>query len=87
MAVIPCGVDLELFTPVTAASHHAARQSLGLDADQPTLLSIGRLDPIKELDLLLESVSLMRSTPAHLMIVGGNPEGDPELERLKSARG
>jgi D-inositol-3-phosphate glycosyltransferase len=22
-------------------------------------------------------------TPAHLMVVGGNPEGDPELERLK----
>ncbi len=82
MAVIPCGVDLSLFTPVTAESRQAARQALALDADQPALLSIGRLDPIKELDLLLESLSLMR-TPAQLMIVGGNPEGDPELERLK----
>jgi D-inositol-3-phosphate glycosyltransferase len=82
MAVIPCGVDLDLFTSVTDASRRAARQALALDAVQPTLLSIGRLDPIKELDLLLESLALMR-TPAQLMIIGGNPEGDPELERLR----
>jgi D-inositol-3-phosphate glycosyltransferase len=82
LAVIPCGVDLSLFTPATAASRQVARQALALDAGQPTLLSVGRLDPIKELDLLLESVALMR-TPARLIIVGGNPDGDPEIERLR----
>lgn len=82
MAVIPCGVDLSLFTPATATSRRAAREALALDDGQPTLLSIGRLDPIKELDMLLESLSLMQ-TPAQLLIIGGNPEGDPELERLR----
>ncbi len=82
MAVIPCGVDLGLFTPVTAASRLAARAELALDPRQPTLLAIGRLDPIKDLDLLLESLALMR-TPAQLLVVGGNPDGDPELERLR----
>ncbi|MGE5333902.1 MAG: glycosyltransferase [Nitrososphaerota archaeon] len=82
LAVIPCGVDLRLFAPATPASRQAARTALALDHGQRTLLSIGRLDPIKGLDLLLESVSLMR-TPAQLIIIGGNPDGDPEVERLR----
>jgi D-inositol-3-phosphate glycosyltransferase len=82
LAVIPCGVDLSLFTPATPASRLAARRALAIDDDRPTLLSIGRLDPIKGLDLLLESLSLM-ATNTQLIIVGGNPDGDPELERLR----
>lgn len=82
LKVIPCGVDLSLFAPASAASRRAARQALALDDGQPTLLSVGRLDPIKELDLLLESVALMR-TPARLILIGGNPDGDPEVERLR----
>lgn len=81
MAVIPCGVDLSLFTPATPASRAAARRALALNG-QPTLLSVGRLDPIKELDMLLESLALMQ-VPARLIIIGGNPEGDPELDRLR----
>ena len=82
LKVIPCGVDLSLFTPASAASRQAARQALALDGGQPILLSVGRLDPIKELDLLLESVALLR-TPARLILIGGNPDGDPEVERLR----
>jgi D-inositol-3-phosphate glycosyltransferase len=81
LATIPCGVDLSMFVPVTPATRHAARRGLALD-EMPMLLSVGRLDPIKGLDLLLESVALMR-TPARLIIVGGNPDGDPELDRLR----
>ena len=80
--IIPCGVDLGLFTPADATSRRAARQALALDDDQPALLSVGRLDPIKELDLLLDSVALLR-TPAQLILIGGNPDGDPEVERLR----
>lgn len=83
LAVIPCGVDLSVFTPATLATRQTARRALALDDRQPTLLSIGRLDPIKGLDLLLESLSLME-TSAQLIIVGGNPDGDPELERLRA---
>jgi D-inositol-3-phosphate glycosyltransferase len=83
LAVIPCGVDLSLFTPGTLNTRQAARRALALDDRQPILLSIGRLDPIKGLDLLLESLSLME-TSAQLIIVGGNPDGDPELERLRA---
>ncbi|HLZ23752.1 MAG TPA: glycosyltransferase [Ktedonobacterales bacterium] len=80
--VIPCGVDLRAFTPNSPAQQRAARQELSPDG-LPVLLFVGRLDPIKGLDLLLESVASMR-TRARLFIVGGNPEGDAEVDRLRS---
>ncbi len=82
--VIPCGVDLRAFTPGGADDRAVARRALGLDgADTPILLFVGRLDPIKGIDLLLESVALMK-TPARLLVVGGDPAGDPEVERLRA---
>src|SRR5258706_403467 len=48
-----------------------------------TLLCVGRLDPIKGIDLVLESVAAMH-VPARLIVVGGNPDGDPEVERLRA---
>lgn len=49
--VIPCGVDLDAFTPVTPERRAAARRALDL-GETPTLLFVGRLDPIKGIDLL-----------------------------------
>lgn len=80
--VIPCGVNLDAFTAVTPERRAAARRTLDL-GDTPTLLFVGRLDPIKGIDLLLESVALLR-TPARLLVVGGDPNGDPEVERLRA---
>ena len=80
--VIPCGVDLDAFTPNTPERRVEARRALDL-GDTPTLLFVGRLDPIKGIDLLLESVALLR-TPARLLVVGGDPNGDPEVERLRA---
>jgi D-inositol-3-phosphate glycosyltransferase len=81
LRVIPCGVDLRAFTPGTPAERRAARAALTPDG-MPTLLFVGRLDPIKGMDLLLDSVAQMR-TPVQLVVVGGNPDGDPEVERLR----
>ncbi|HZC06871.1 MAG TPA: glycosyltransferase [Ktedonobacterales bacterium] len=80
--VIPCGVDLDAFTPITPELRAQARRELDL-GETPTLLFVGRLDPIKGIDLLLESVALLR-TPARLLVVGGDPAGDPEVERLRA---
>ncbi len=82
LRVIPCGVDLRAFSPGTPAERLAARAAIASDGAR-TLLFVGRLDPIKGLDLLLESIALMR-TPARLIIVGGDPAGDPEVERLRA---
>ena len=79
--VIPCGVDLRVFTPGDASDRAEARRAL--DLDTPTLLFVGRLDPIKGIDLLLESFALLK-TPARLLVIGGDPTGDPEVERLRA---
>jgi D-inositol-3-phosphate glycosyltransferase len=81
LRIIPCGVDVRAFTPGTAAQRQMGRTALAPDG-LPLLLFVGRLDPIKGIDLLLESVAQMR-TPTRLVVVGGNPDGDPEVERLR----
>ncbi|HEV2457355.1 MAG TPA: glycosyltransferase, partial [Ktedonobacterales bacterium] len=85
LAIIPCGVDLEAFTPGTLDERRVARRELAPDG-LPTLLFVGRLDPIKGVDLLLESVAAMRRE-VRLIVVGGDPAGDPEVERLRALAG
>jgi D-inositol-3-phosphate glycosyltransferase len=76
VAVIPCGVDTDLFTPGDAA---AARAALGLDGG-PLLLYVGRIAPIKGLDTLLDAVGCLRGagSPARLAVIGG--EADEPVE-------
>ncbi|MBI4636988.1 MAG: glycosyltransferase [Candidatus Rokubacteria bacterium] len=70
IAVIPCGVDTELFAPGAEAE---ARASLGLDGP-PLLLYVGRLLPIKGLETLLEAVARLRGRgrAVRLLVVGGD---------------
>jgi D-inositol-3-phosphate glycosyltransferase len=72
IAVIPCGVDTELFAPGDQA---AARAALGLD-DRPRLLYVGRLAPIKGLETLLDGMAQLRAVDprAQLCIVGGDTD-------------
>jgi D-inositol-3-phosphate glycosyltransferase len=83
--IIPCGVDLRTFTPGCPARRRQLRDALAI-GDSPMLLSVGRMDPIKGTDLLLESLAHMH-TPAVLVLIGGNPQGDPELDRLRARAG
>jgi len=73
IAVIPCGVDTELFQPMDPAK---AKDLLELPPD-PLLLYVGRLQPIKGLDTLLEAMGEIPA-PAYLLVVGGEhdePDG------------
>jgi D-inositol-3-phosphate glycosyltransferase len=67
MAVIPCGVDTDLFTP---SDPGAARAELGLPGG-PLLLYVGRLTPIKGLETLLASLASINPRPS-LVVVGGD---------------
>lgn len=80
VAVIPCGVDLELFH---AYDRQQARKQLRLPSHHPIVLFAGRLDPFKGPDLLLRAAALMQED-AHIVIVGGALSGDQDLQKLRS---
>jgi glycosyltransferase involved in cell wall biosynthesis len=61
--VVPYAIDLDLFRPDAEPR---------IDCERPVLLSLGRLDPRKRLDLLLEAFGLVREAVpgARLRVVG-----------------
>ncbi len=84
IAVIPCGVDTELFQPMAQST---AKDLLEVPPG-PMLLYVGRLQPIKGLETLLDAVARLGDS-SRLYIVGGDadePEPSP-MARGSSARG
>jgi D-inositol-3-phosphate glycosyltransferase len=79
----PPGVDHRVFKP---GSQAGARRRLGLGPG-PILLFVGRIQPLKGVDVAIESLDLVnrRHPEATLVIVGGpsGPEGVAELHRLR----
>lgn len=75
ICVIPPGIDLDLFHPHNAV---AARDRLGLP-DNPLVLFVGRVDPMKGIETLLDGFHDLRSRewgdePPKLVFVGGTVE-------------
>jgi D-inositol-3-phosphate glycosyltransferase len=81
IAIIPCGINPDLFTPV---DRYRARQSLGL-THKKIVLFVGRIDPLKGLDRLIHAVANLNGdiSPA-LVIVGGDGYSRGEVNSLKS---
>ncbi len=80
IAVIPTGVDLARFRPGDRA---AARRALGLVADAPLVLYVGRLDREKSIERVLLAFEHVAGTLPHarLMLVGPGKEA-VNLQRL-----
>ena len=80
VSLVPCGVDLEVFRPLDQKS---VRSRLGLNGEK-ILLYVGRVEPIKGLDLLVETAAQMDSTEGvRMMVVGADVNGDREMHRVK----
>lgn len=77
VCMIPPGVDLEQFR---RRDKTAARQVLGLTPNEKVILFVGRIDPIKGIDTLIEAVELLArddAAPAPTVVfVGGNLDDD-----------
>jgi glycosyltransferase involved in cell wall biosynthesis len=73
VALIPNGIDI---APGLASM---TRDELGVPADRPLILFVGRLHRIKRVDLLLDAFALVRAAhpQAHLVIAG------PDEQRLR----
>jgi D-inositol-3-phosphate glycosyltransferase len=80
--VIPAGVDHAAFSP---GDRSAARRRLRL-ADRPTLLFVGRIQPLKGADLAVRALAELDDPTATLLVVGGpsGVEGAAELARIRS---
>ncbi len=91
LSVIPNGVDLSLFSSEQAfpqdASSRLALPPPATDSLPPTLLAIGRLDPQKGFDWLLQGASrLLAELPGfRLVIVGEGPERTRLAARIRAA--
>jgi len=87
MHTIPCGVDLDLFSPRDRA---ASREALGLPASAPVLLWVGRLEKLKGVDILISAFAQLEVEGATLLIVGGDERAGAlraELEAQAEALG
>ena len=97
VAVVPPGVDLDVFGPGGPDARRVARRRLGLPADAELLLFVGRLQPLKAPDVLLRAVERMVARdPARrerlVVAVLGGPSGSglerpEELQKLAGELG
>jgi len=80
VSVVPCGVNLSQFNRLDKES---ARQHLGFNGDG-IVLFVGRVDPLKGIDRLIEAVPMLNSgRDMKLVVVGGDEESGPEVEKLR----
>lgn len=80
--IVPPGVDHAFFSPGDRAG---ARFALDLDlGDHPVLLFVGRIQPLKGLDVAVRALASMERDDAVLVAVGGTsgPAGDAHLAEV-----
>jgi D-inositol-3-phosphate glycosyltransferase len=78
--IVPPGVEHAFFSPGDRAG---ARRALGL-GDHPVLLFVGRIQPLKGLDVAVATLAAVGRSDAELLVVGGpsGAEGEAELARV-----
>jgi D-inositol-3-phosphate glycosyltransferase len=92
VAIIPPGVDLERFSPM---SKEMARNIIGVPEGHKNILFAGRVEPLKGIDTLLKAMALMQkhcpvlAEKLCVCIIGGDPWAetpDAEMARLQEMR-
>jgi D-inositol-3-phosphate glycosyltransferase len=94
MEIIPPGVDTSKFYPIPADE---AKEVIGISPKDRMLLFVGRIEPLKGVDILMQAISKLHKNneidgcPHYLVIVGGNVDAegcdmDTEMTRLMSMR-
>ena len=80
--LVPPGVDHAFFSP---GDPRGARAALRLPLDVPVLLFVGRIQPLKGLDVAVAALARLQRTDAELLVVGGPSgiDGTAELDRVQ----
>ena len=86
ITVIPNGIDLSMFKAVKNPG--ALRNRLGISADAPILLTVGRMDPEKRLEFIVEAFDLIadRVPNAHLVFAGDGGSRKSVEEKASATR-
>jgi len=80
--VVPCGVDLERFYPMD--KEHARRRLQLKDGDR-IILFVGRIEPLKGIDILISAAAqLHEDENFRVLIVGGDARADAEVATLRA---
>lgn len=83
LALVPPGVDLDVFRP---QSKELVRLLLGYPGDHRLFVFVGRLEPLKGVDVILRAFSLLIAGgqhPSARLLVLGDDSGAGECERLR----
>lgn len=89
ISVIPPGVDTRHFYPIPKDE---AKEVVGVPEDSHTILFVGRIEPLKGIDKLIQAISIiqkngeLRCCPHNLVIIGGEPNAKPEEMNAEMAR-
>lgn len=79
LVIIPPGVDTSHFYPIPADE---AKQFIGLKPENRMVLFVGRIEPLKGVDTLIQAMSCLdlqgMHRPVHLAIIGGDVSESPE---------
>ena len=79
IAVIPCGINLDLFKPI---DRQIARKRLGMNGHK-VVLFVGRINPLKGLDRLIEAVGQLKiNDDIKLVVVGGDGVNEGETDNV-----
>lgn len=89
ISVIPPGVDLSRFYPIPPDE---AKEFIGVPPCDRMLLFVGRIEPLKGIDVLIEAIAWLRTQgafrerPLCLAVIGGDPEVSEEEMSAEMAR-
>ena len=78
ITIVPPGVDVERFRPLTDVERAEARRHFGLPADAELIVAISRLVPRKGFDTAIRAVAALKPSRPDLLLAisGGGRDGD-----------
>ena len=77
--VIPLAVDTNVFHP---NDMYLSREKLGIEQDCKIILCVSRIDPVKGINVLIESFAKLQDDKLKLMIIGGYNAPNPYQAKL-----